>query len=171
MKIVLLGYMGSGKTTIGKLLAKLLSYEFIDLDEYIEEKEGMKISDVFQSKGEIYFRIQEGNYLKELLNSNSNVVLSLGGGTPCYGNNMKNIINSAAKSFYLKASLNTLVERLQVHRDKRPMIAHLSNDELNEFIGKHLFERVSYYQQANWKITIDGKSANQVVDELKMRLH
>ena len=96
MKITLLGYMGSGKSTVGKELAHALHIPFKDLDDYIIEKEGMSIKEIFQEKGEIYFRLQESRYLKELLHAKEDLVLALGGGTPCYADNMNAIKKEAA---------------------------------------------------------------------------
>ena len=93
MKVILLGYMASGKSTIGRLLAEEKGLKFINLDEYLEEKEEKSISDIFKDKGEIYFRLKENEYLKELLEKKESFVLSLGGGTPCYSSNM-DVINS-----------------------------------------------------------------------------
>ncbi len=100
-KITLLGYMGSGKSTIAKIVASRLNLTALDLDEYIIEKEGCSIPDIFQKKGEIYFRKIENQYLKELLESDQSYVLALGGGTPCYANNMELILQES-KSFYLR---------------------------------------------------------------------
>lgn len=86
-KIILIGYMGCGKSTIGKLLAKSSDFEFEDLDFFIEKKLETSIETIFKTKGEIYFRKIENQYLVELLNSNEKMVLSLGGGTPCFTNN------------------------------------------------------------------------------------
>ena len=97
--------MGCGKSTIGKRLANKLSLKFIDLDAYIEEKEQQTIAELFATKGEIYFRLQETIYLKELLASTDDFVLSLGGGTPCYSNNMQQVLTSTAISFYLTYQL------------------------------------------------------------------
>jgi len=108
MKIVLLGYMASGKSTVSRLLAKKLGLNAIDLDDYIIKKEGASVGDIFKNKGEIYFRVQENKYLLELLNSDKSFVLALGGGTPCYANNMA-LIKEYAISIYLKANLITLV--------------------------------------------------------------
>ena len=89
MKIVLVGYMASGKSSVGKVLADNFGYSFIDLDEYIEYKEAASITEIFTQKGEIYFRIKEIEYLKEILSLEKNIILSVGGGAPCYGENMK----------------------------------------------------------------------------------
>ena len=92
MKIVLLGYMASGKSTIGKDLSKNLEVPFIDLDDYIENKFEKSITNIFKEEGEIFFRLQEHEAIKEILENEDRFVLSLGGGTPCYANNM-NLIN------------------------------------------------------------------------------
>jgi shikimate kinase len=98
MNIVLLGYMGCGKTTIGKILSKITGKNFIDLDSYIESTTNQTISDLFSLKGEIYFRKLESDCLKVIMAKHDNIVLSLGGGTPCYSNNLTLIKNS--KSFF-----------------------------------------------------------------------
>ena len=171
MKIVLIGYMASGKSTIGKILAKKLNLSFIDLDDYISEAEQMSIPEIFSKKGEIYFRKIETKYLLEVLEKEEEFILSLGGGTPCYGNNMENILNSGTTSFYLKASIPTITQRIRNAKTKRPLVAHLSNEELPEFIGKHLFERQFYYLQSNHIITVDGKQKYEVADTILEVLH
>lgn len=172
MNIVLIGYMASGKTSIGKKLANKLGYEFIDLDDLIEDKENVSVTEVFKSKGEIYFRKQEHIYLKEVLNNKSNVVLSVGGGTPCYSNNMNIIVNyENVKSIYLKASIPTLTEKLMRKKSKRPLIAHIETKEaMTEFIGKHLFERVQFYNEAEIKVSIDEKTKDEVVEDIILQL-
>jgi shikimate kinase len=122
MKIVLLGYMASGKSTIGREISKKLDMKFIDLDDYISKREKRSISEIFKVKGEIYFRRIESLYLSEILNSKDNFILSLGGGTPCYSNNMDLIINSEAVSIYIKAGIKTLVSRLTAEKNKRPLV-------------------------------------------------
>ena len=171
MEIVLLGYMASGKSTIGKHISDKMNLNFIDLDAYIEKKENKSISDIFSSKGEIYFRKQEGIYLKEILSAKSNYVLALGGGTPCYGANLEHIKKSSAKSIYLKASIPFLVKRLENEKSKRPLIANLNNNDLIEYIGKHLFERAPFYEQATFKVVIDHKTIDEVVKEITTQLH
>ncbi|QNM86440.1 shikimate kinase [Polaribacter pectinis] len=171
MKIVLLGYMASGKSTIGKQLAKKLYLNFIDLDDYIEEKEKMSISTIFKEKGEIYFRRIEHIYLKEILNSDEKLVLSLGGGTPCYANNMDFINTTNAISVYLKTTIKTLVERLLKEKSKRPLVASLDNEKITEFVAKHLFERGYFYEQANFTLPIDNKTINKIVTEIRILLH
>ncbi|MFI0427858.1 shikimate kinase [Mariniflexile sp. HMF6888] len=172
MIVILIGYMASGKSTLGRILAKKLDYGFLDLDDYIEEKENSTISDIFKSKGEIHFRKLETHYLKELLSSKSKLVLSLGGGTPCYSNNMDIILKANnVKSIYLKASIPTLIARLKNEKSKRPLIAHIETDDLlAEFIGKHLFERSQFYSLAHVTITTDNKPENNIIEEVVLQL-
>ncbi len=172
MILILIGYMASGKSTIGRILAKQLNYKFLDLDDYIEENEKATVSNIFQAKGEVYFRKKETQYLNQLLESESNLVLSLGGGTPCYSNNMDLILNTVnAKSVYLKASIPTLIDRLKNEKSKRPLIAHIETDELlAEFIGKHLFERSQFYSQANVIISTDNFNEAQIIEEITNKL-
>ncbi len=172
MKTILLGYMASGKSTIGRLLAKEKDLDFIDLDDFIEAKEGKSISEIFSTDGEVYFRRKEHAYLKELLSKEEDIILSLGGGTPCYANNMKVIhAYDNVVSYYLKASPETIKDRLLLQRDQRPLVANLSNEALYEFVAKHLFERSFYYEQANRKIPIDNKTIEAVTKEILASLN
>ena len=165
MNIVLMGYMASGKSAIGKVLAKKLNLQFIDLDVFIEENEGVTISELFQTKGEIYFRIKEGEYLKEILEKNKNTVISCGGGTPCYGNNLE-IIKKYSISFYLKASMNTIFERLKNETSERPLVATIGIENLKEYIAKHLFERNEFYEKSNYTISVDNKTIETIEEEV-----
>tara|TARA_B100000767_G_scaffold259369_1_gene269065 strand:+ start:1447 stop:1962 length:516 start_codon:yes stop_codon:yes gene_type:complete len=171
MKIVLIGYMSSGKSTIGKHLADKLFLPFIDLDIYIEKKEKKSVSDIFKNKGEIYFRLIEHKYLKEILISDQKVVLSLGGGTPCYADNMNLINTTSAISFYLQTSIKVLVDRLTKEKDDRPLIASLEDNKISEFVAKHLFERRAFYEKANFIIKTEGKSKSEIIKELNVLLH
>lgn len=168
MIIVLLGYMASGKSTIGKILANNLSYDFVDLDDYIEVAEKCSIKDIFKKQGEIYFRKKEAHYLSEILAKRNNVVLALGGGTPCYGNNMKMLVqHENTITIYLKATIESLAKRLENEKDKRPIISHLNTrNELIEFIGKHLFERMQYYSQAKFAVDTNNKSEDKIIEDI-----
>jgi shikimate kinase len=172
MIVVLIGYMASGKSTLGNILADKLNYEFIDLDDYIEKEEKSTVSNIFKLKGEIYFRKMETHYLKELLSGSNNLVLSLGGGTPCYSQNMDVILNTKnVKSVYLKASIPTLMARLINEKSKRPLVAHIETDDLlKEFIGKHLFERSQFYSLAHVTVTTDNKLTKDIIEELVFKL-
>lgn len=168
MKLVLLGYMGCGKTTIGEQLAATLQYSFVDLDAAIAEDEKMSISRLFETKGEIYFRKKENKMLSHLLSTHKDAVISLGGGTPCYGNVMQLLNeNDTILPIYLSATLHTLTERLFHEIEARPMISHISDKEiLNDFIRKHIFERSFYYNQAKTKIVTDLKTVQEIVEEI-----
>jgi shikimate kinase len=171
MKIILLGYMTSGKSSVGKKIAKSLAMNFIDLDDYIIEHEKMSIPAIFKNKGEIYFRLIEHQYLKEILSLDKDFILSLGGGTPCYGNNMEEINKEDTISIYLNGSIATLVKRLIKKKSKRPLIASLDNDQIPEFVAKHLFERRFFYEQAKMTIKIDAKTKSEVALELEKLLN
>ena len=163
--IFLTGYMGAGKTLIGKSLSKKINYKFYDLDNYIEIKEGKKVSEIFNQKNEVYFRKIENKYLNQLSSKNEKKIISIGGGTPCFKNNL-NIIQdtSDSLSIYLKANVNTLVSRLKNSINKRPLISHLKDDqELRDFITKHLFERSFYYEKSDIKIKTDDLELNDIV--------
>lgn len=165
MLISLIGYMGSGKTTIGKELSKALNFKFIDLDEFIEKAENTSITEIFETGGEIKFRKIEREYLLRILKEENNAIIAMGGGTPVYYDNISKI-NQYSISFYLRMNPNELYERLVKEKNNRPMIARIKDEELTEFIGKHLFERRSYYEQSQIKIDIKNKSTNSIVDEI-----
>ena len=171
MKVVLVGYMASGKTTIGKGLARKLCLPFIDLDQYIEKKEKSTITKIFKTKGEIYFRKLENKYVSELLLNPNSFILSLGGGTPCYSGNMDLLLQSEAKIIYLKANILTLVKRINKNKSKRPLVSQIDSDDLPEFVGKHLFERSDYYERAPIKIIIDNKNKEETINDIWFALH
>lgn len=168
MIISLIGYMGSGKSTTGKDLAKALGFEFIDLDDFIEQKYQTKISDIFKKEGELGFRKKEREALKEILTT-TNIVLSLGGGTPVYYDNMEEIVKNSI-SIFMRVQLPQLVKRLENRKETRPLIAHLSNEEMTEFIAKHLFERNQYYEKAKYTISITTQSTLEILDEIMRQL-
>lgn len=166
--LVFLGYMGSGKSVVGQRVSELLGFDFIDLDRFIEQEERMSISDIFSEKGAIYFRKRENECLRMIIERSQKVVLSLGGGTPCYYNNME-MINSKSdtKTYYLDASIGSLVERLWLNRVHRPLITGIeTKSELHEFIAKHLFERRPFYSTAQEKINVDNKSVEEIAQEI-----
>ena len=165
MIISLIGYMGSGKSHISKVLSQKLHLKLIDLDKEISLKNNLSIPEIFKQKGEIYFRKQERALLEEVLATSENCILSLGGGTPAYYNNMELITNSS-ESIFLRTSVKTLTERLLKQKQKRPLIALQKDEDLPEFIAKHLFERNFYYSQAKFTIDTDGKGPEQIADEI-----
>ena len=163
--------MASGKSSIGKKLAKKRHVSFVDLDDYITNKEKLNIPDIFQTKGEIYFRKIEAKYLDELLHRKDDFILAVGGGTPCYGQNM-NIINNGSTSIYLKSSIQTIYGKLSKlkNKQKRPLISSIANKDLKEFIAKHLFERSRFYEQANYIVTTDNKSKKEIIEEINSNM-
>ena len=160
--------MGSGKSTTGQDLAKTLGYEFIDLDNYIEDKYELSVSEIFEKFGELGFRKREKEALHEVLHK-TNIVLSLGGGTPVYYDNM-DVINQNSLSFYLRLPVFFLAKRLENKKDKRPLIAHLNNEDLTEFVAKHLFERNPYYNKAHHIISITSQSPSEVLNEIMIKI-
>ncbi len=167
MKIVLVGYMGSGKSTVGKRLAKDLGFNFFDLDSYMEASQKMKIPEIFKEKGEIYFRKIEKDCVREVLSLKEDLILSTGGGTPCYGGNIDVMLALAEHVFFLKVSIPELVKRLSKEKEDRPLIRHIDEESLPEFIGRHLFERNNFYSRATKTIDCDNKEPRTIVEEVK----
>ena len=165
-KIVLLGFMGSGKTVIAKKLCEKLDIKCFDLDDIIQNEENLTIKSIFKNKGEQYFRKLENQLFTKLINSNENFILSLGGGTPCYFDNHLMLQNEGVISFYLKGSIETLSQRLISEKEFRPLISNLNEIEIKDFIAKHLFERSYFYNQASHIININQKSISQIVEEI-----
>lgn len=152
-RIILIGYMGAGKTTIGKSLAKELGVTFYDLDWYIETRMRRTIKQIFDEKGEDGFRRIEHNMLHEVAEF-ENVVISCGGGTPCFYDNI-DYMNSQAQVVYLKASPKVLYEHLQMGRRVRPLLLGKSPDEVRTFIVEQLAKREEFYSKANHTLNVD----------------
>ena len=150
-RIILIGFMGAGKTTIGRQLALTLGLQFYDLDWYIEMRYHKKVSEIFAEHGEAYFRDLEQRMLHEVAEF-ENVVISCGGGTPCFGDNM-DYMNRQGETVYLKLQPETLAMHLNMGRTVRPLIAVKTGDELLQYIKEKLAEREPYYTQA--KHTLD----------------
>jgi shikimate kinase len=145
-RIYIIGFMGSGKTTAGKKLARLLGWTFIDLDKQIEISEGMTIPDIFSEKGEEYFRKIESGLLKETYKL-KNAVISTGGGAPCHGDNMSFLLGSGI-TVYLKLTPGQLLERLIGSKTGRPLIKGLGSEELLSYIKEKLQLREICYNRA-----------------------
>jgi shikimate kinase len=152
MLIFLVGFMGSGKSTIGQRLARRLGYSFIDMDARIEGKYGMTINEIFEKLGESAFRDMETGLLKEMV-SLKDAVISTGGGLPCTGDNME-LINRSGISVYLRMDPESLVNRLSRGKSHRPLIRHMTRSELGTFIESKLMEREPVYLQAHH--TVNG---------------
>ena len=154
--IVIVGFSGAGKSTVGRRLAKKLNLAFVDLDLYIEEKYHTAIPLLFQKYGESVFRTLEYSALQEVL-STENTVIAVGGGTPCYGDAMAQI-NAHAKSIYLQLDEDEIVDHLLHSKKKRPLTNHLNEEELRAYVRKRLAEREPYYRQAQETWTLEEAS-------------
>lgn len=151
MTIFLTGYMASGKTTLGRALARHLGVEFIDLDFYIEQRYRMKVPQIFAEKGEEGFRRLEAVILREA-GEFENVVISCGGGTPCFGDNME-FMNSRGVTVFLDAPADVICRRLRLAPSKRPIVAKYTAEELPAFVKGHLASRLPHYEKS--KIRFD----------------
>ena len=158
--ISFIGFMGAGKTTWGKRLARGLNIPFVDLDSYIETKEAKTISQLFEQYGEASFRHTEATALRELLH-NSPIVLSTGGGTPCFTDNLT-WLKEKSTVIYLKADAATLANRLQKNYLQRPLLKHLPPDKLEGFIEEKLAEREPYYSQAHAIVNVIGLTVERL---------
>lgn len=147
MIIYLIGFMGSGKTTLGRRLAKKIEYDFVDMDELIESQQGMSVSAIFQQKGESLFRAYEGQVLREL-SQRKNLVVATGGGAPCTEENIA-LMNHSGVSVYLRMSPQSLASRLENAQSIRPLVQNLRGEELLNYITEKLQQRECFYQQAH----------------------
>jgi shikimate kinase len=168
MRIFLIGYMASGKSTAGKKLASKLGMKFIDLDEYIETEYGKSIEDIFSGEGEERFRELEHRYLQKV-STQDNTVFSLGGGTPCFYNNME-LINKNGTSIYFKMSADALAHRLANAKKKRPKIAGMNEEQLKTFIHNDVDKREIFYLQAHYKVKAKDLDIDELVDFLKKEI-
>lgn len=155
-KIFLIGFMGSGKSTAGRKLASQLNWSFIDLDEKIQKMEGMKIPDIFSLRGEPYFRELETKALQEL-KSETDTIISTGGGTPCFGANMDFMLDSGL-TIYIKMTPVSLKKRLEGSAEGRPLLKEIDGKDLQGYITAKLAEREKWYSRA--EIIIDGVNNN-----------
>lgn len=148
--------MGSGKTTVGKILSAKLGYNFIDMDAHIEEQHFKSISQLFAEYGEDGFRVMEQKCLHEV-SQFENIIISTGGGAPCFFDNME-YMNTHGTTIYLQFTADELAFRLSSQASKRPLIANLKPDELRSFILEGLSKREQFYKKANYSIQGDVNS-------------
>lgn len=146
IRIFLVGYMGAGKTTLGKVLARRMNLAYIDTDQFIENRYHKKVCDIFASEGETQFRDIEYRMLCEV-SEIENVIISTGGGLPCFYDSM-NIMNRAGTTVYLDVSVEELAARLKASKTIRPVLQDRSGEELVDFIKKNLDKRRPFYEQA-----------------------
>jgi shikimate kinase len=163
-RIILVGFMASGKTTLGKKIAKRLSIPFIDSDAKIEELESCSIQSIFEKSGEVAFRELESNFLTTY-DFPSSFVLSTGGGMPCFNSNI-DVLNSLGTTFYLQRPVKELVNRLLQAKEKRPLVEDKSVEELEEFIANTLDSRSSYYLQSKFVLNRESQTPEEIIDLL-----
>ena len=168
-RIFLIGYMGAGKTTLGKAFARAMGLTFVDLDWYIEERFHKTVSQLFAERGEEDFRELEKRMLHEVAEF-ENVVISTGGGTPCFFDNME-YMNSMGDPVFLDVDVNVLFRRLKVAKQQRPLLANKNDEELMAFIQEALQKRLPYYTKAkhvfNGERLEDRHQIQQSVERLK----
>lgn len=165
MRIFLIGYMGSGKSTLGMQLAELTSYTFIDMDKYIEDKEGKSIVEIFKNPGESHFRNLEKNAIQDF-NQMNNIIVATGGGAPCFFDNMEQMNNNGL-TIYLNPPVDELVKRLKPAKAHRPIIKDKTDEELKEFIISMLEKRNPFYLKATYQITHFNPTAKEILSQLK----
>jgi len=151
-RIILIGYMGAGKTTIGKILAKDLGIPFYDLDWYIETRMRKKVKQIFDERGEEGFRIIEKNMLHEVAEF-EDVVVACGGGTPCFFDNMDYLVGQG-DVVYLRGTPDVLFRHLKMGKGVRPLLLGKSDEELIEYIKENVEKREEFYMKANHIVDI-----------------
>lgn len=162
-RIFLVGYMGAGKTTLGRALAKELGIQFIDLDSHIEERLCKSVSQIFADKGEEGFREIERRMLHEV-GEFEDVVISTGGGTPCFFDNI-DYMNAQGTTVYLQVPEERLHERLKIAKSKRPLLKDKNDDEIMQFIKEQLARRDAFYQKAAHTFTSDRLEDKEQIKE------
>ena len=174
IRIFLTGYMGAGKTTLGKALSRKLNLPFVDLDWYMEERFHKTVGELFVERGEAGFRELEKNMLHEV-GAFEDVVISTGGGAPCFFDNM-DFMNRNGKTVFLNVHPDVLFRRLRVAKQQRPILQGKQDDELKEFIIRALEKRTPFYSQAQYVFNADEledrsqieKSVEKLRDLLKL---
>lgn len=165
-RVFLIGFMGSGKSTVGQLLAKETGWKFLDLDHYIETRQNKTIAQIFSAHGEPEFRKKENEALNEIIQQEK-VIVATGGGTPCYYNNM-DIMNKTGLTIYLQLSAEELRKRLLPARAARPLIADKSDAELLTFIKEKVSEREPFYQKAHATADATATGASTYLHIMKL---
>lgn len=166
MLVFLIGYMGCGKSSIGKPLARRLGMSFVDMDTEVEKQCGMSVGDLFACRGETHFREVEREVLSRLSRL-ENTVVATGGGTPCYYDNME-VMNRKGVTVYFKLSPQKLVSRLIYGKSKRPLLRDKTDEELLEFVTDALAKREETYEKAKLIISCDALSDDYVAEHVVM---
>ncbi len=167
MKIFVLGYMASGKSTVGKLLAKDLGCRFVDTDHLIEAKEGVSCAHIIETKGEAHFRELEHEVLCELKQLDELCVVATGGGMPCFYDNME-LMNEQGRTVQLQWSPPALTKRLeQTNLNKRPLLKGKTSEELSAFVAEQMAKRAPYYDKAECTVLCDGCDDARIIANIK----
>jgi shikimate kinase len=159
--IVLVGFMGSGKTTIGKLLAKSMGFSFIDTDAEIEKEEGFSVAQIFKNKGEEYFRQLESDFIKNL--HLSNCIIATGGGMPCHNDNMTKL-KVLGTVLFINTPYDSIIERLKLNQDSRPLIKPSLGAEKDE-LRSLFFKRQQIYKSSD-KEVVGKKTPSFIAEEI-----
>ncbi|HYX07488.1 MAG TPA: shikimate kinase [Bacteroidales bacterium] len=165
MRIFLIGFMGSGKTTAGKKLAKKAGFSFLDMDKEIEKKHNLKVGQIFEERGEEIFRQFERDMLHEIT-VKDDMVVSTGGGVPCYYDNME-FMNNNGITVYLRLDPSSLVKRLEEAKTDRPLIKDRNHQQLIEYVTSKLAEREEYYNQASHVIDARNLKISTLLELLR----
>lgn len=161
MIFFIVGYMGAGKSSIGREVAKRMGLRFVDLDREIELLHGMTISEIFDTEGEKVFRKSERTILESLTAHKANIIVACGGGTPCQDDNMT-LMNAAGKTIYLKHSPEKLSKRLKPGQTKRPILRGMDSEQILSFIERMLPSREPFYMRASMIIDCDRLSDESI---------
>ncbi|NBU20434.1 shikimate kinase [bacterium] len=161
-RVFLIGFMGVGKSTLGRILAQKLGYAFLDLDLYIEEKLGMRVCEIFQTHGEAFFRGKESEALTQIIQEKDHVVVALGGGA-FLRDSFRQVVNSHGVSIYLKASVGTLCSRLlQDNLEQRPLLRGLDQQRLKFQVEELLEKRLQAYGEASFFVDTDDQGPQEL---------
>lgn len=163
MTIYLVGYMSAGKSTVGRILAERLGYEFVDTDIYLESRFRQRVSDIFRLRGESYFREKERMILEEIAGL-PDAVIATGGGLPIYHDNMSLLLESGTV-LYLRYSCEALAERLELTKRTRPAVAHLSGEELRKYVAEAMAVREPIYARAHHIVELEALAEQGISTE------
>ncbi|MBC6492560.1 shikimate kinase [Flavihumibacter stibioxidans] len=161
MRVYLIGFMGSGKSFWGRKLSAAMKVPFFDLDDEIVQREQKPITEIFSEKGEEYFRRLEKDILEQLTETNEDMILSCGGGTPCFFGNI-DYMKGRGKVVWLNTSTNVLVERLLKEKTHRPLLRDIPDEDMKAFIVRKLHDRKLYYEQAHLILKEETLSSEQL---------
>lgn len=166
MILFLVGYMGCGKSSLGRKIAKRAEMRFVDMDSVIEEREGASVGDIFRYEGEEYFRGKERELIEEVALAADDVVVSTGGGVPTWQDNMARM-NEIGVVVYLRRTAERIASRLSPHgRQKRPKLRGLNDEELVRFMRENMAEREPFYSQARYCIDCDNLGDEELIEKI-----